>query len=275
MMYDRTLLYSGTAGVSSCTLSEPASAFESISIGLGNNGYESEIRVIGNRTNIHVPRWGSTWNSNAYLNWPYNFTISNGTKNLSVVAQQLLFNAIPAVSSVRTLGITSNSASNVKQIFNVYGNNRKEYSFVPGLGLPGDGWKAYNETLLWSADDVTVQKSNSITLARPANAFERLKFCVGTHDCYEGANYLEVSTPTTNTAWINLESWWGTSTASYLACFHRYRFSGWNTIMPINGKSFLLGTAANNPYTATGNYTSTERYVRYPVNQIWGINSKY
>lgn len=274
MSYDRTLLYSGTAGVSSCTLSEPASAFESISIGLGPV-YESEIRVIGDRTNIHVPRWGASWNSNSCLNWPYNFTISNGTKNLSVVAQQLLFNMGPAVSSVRTFGITGNSANNVKMIYNVYGNNRKQHVFEPGIGFPGDGWKAYNETLLWSATDTTAQKSNSIILSRPANAFERLKFCVGTHDAYEGANYLEVSPPTTNTAWINLESWWGTNTATYFVDFHRYRFSGWNTIMPTSGKVFNLGTAEANPYTATGNYTATDRYIRYPVNQIWGINSKY
>lgn len=274
MSYDRTLLYSGTAAVSSCTLSEPASAFESISIGL-SPVYESEIRVIGDRTNIHVPRWGAAWNSESYLNWPYNFTISNGTKNLSIVAQQLLFNATPAVSSVRTLGITRNSAKNVKMITNVYGNNRKEYSFVPGLGLPGDGWKAYNETLLWSATDATAQKSNSIILSRDANIFERLKFCVGTHDCYEGANYLEVSPPTTNTAWINLDSWWGSTTSNYAACFHRYRFSGWNVIIPTSGKGFWLGTSAANPYTATGIINSTDRAVRYPVNQIWGINSKY
>lgn len=274
MMYDRTLLYSGTAGVSSCTLSEPASAFESISIGLGPV-YESEIRVIGDRTNIHVPRWGASWNSNGYLNWPCNFTISNGTKNLSILSQQLLFNPTPAVSSVRTLGITGNSASNVKQIFNVYGNNRKEYSFVPGLGLPGDGWRAYNETLLWSSTDVASQQSNSIILSRDANIFERLKFCVGNINGNEGANYIEVSPPTTNTAWINLESWWGTSISSYYISFHRYRFSGWNTIMPISGKSFSLGAAAANPYTATGNYTGTGIYIRYPVNQIWGINSKY
>jgi hypothetical protein len=273
-MYDRTLLYSGTAGVSSCTLSEPASAFESISIGLGAV-YESEIRVIGDRTNIHVPRWGEKWSSASYLNWPCNFTISNGTKNLSVIAQQLLFNGTAAVSSVRTNGITGNSATNVKQIFNVYGNNRKQYTFEPGLGLPGDGWRAYNETLLWSATDVTEQKSNSIILSRDANVFERLKFCVGNINGNEGFNYLEVSPPTTNTAWINLESWWGTNTATYFVCFHRYRFSGWNTIIPTSGKAFNLGTAAANPYTATGNYTGTGIYIRYPANQIWGINSKY
>lgn len=274
MSYDRALLYSGTDGVSSCTLSEPASAFESISIGLGNS-YESEIRVIGDRTNIHVPRWGASWNSQSYLNWPYNFSISNGTKNLSIVASQLIGNTRPSTASVVVQGLAGNSANNVKAIYNVYGNKRKQHTFEPGLGLPGDGWRAYNETLLWSATDVTAQKSNSIILSRDANVFERLKFCVGAHDTYEGANYLEVSPPTTNTAWINLESWWGANTANYQVCFHRYRFSGWNTIIPISGKAFNLGTAAANPYTSTGNYTSTDRYNRYPVNQIWGINTKY
>lgn len=274
MSYDRTLLYSGTAGVSSCTLSEPASAFETISIGLGPV-YESEIRVIGDRTNIHVPRWGAWWTDDSYLNWPYNFTISNGTKNLNIVASQMVTITGTSTSSVRTLGIASNSANNVKGIYNVYGNNRKQHTFEPGLGFPGDGWRAYNETLLWSATDVTTQQSNSITLSRPANIFERLKFCVSNINGNEGANYIEVSPPTTNTAWINLESWWGTSTASYYISFHRYRFSGWNTIMPISGKSFQLGTAVANPYTATGNYTGTGIYIRYPVNQIWGINTKY
>lgn len=274
MMYDRTLLYSGTAGVSSCTLSEPASAFESISIGM-DSVYESEVRITGNISNFHIPKWGSTWSTNGYLNWPYNLTISNGSKTLTVVCQQLLYNSGPTASAVRTLGVTGNSASNVKCIYSVYGNNRKEYSYVPGLGLPGDGWKAYNETLLWSASNTTEQKSNSIILSRDANNFERLKFCVGYPDTREGANYLEVSTPTTNTAWINLESWWGANTASYVIGFHRYRFSGWNTIMPISGKNFSLGTAAANPYTSTGNHANTAIYVRYPVNQIWGINSIY
>lgn len=274
MMYDRTLLYSGNPAVSSCTLSEPASAFESISIGLGSP-YESEVRVTGNISNFHVQRWGASWNANAYLNWPYNLTISNGTKTITVAGQQLLYNSGPTASAVRTLGVTGNSANNVKAIYSVYGNNRKEYSFVPGLGLPGDGWKAYNETLLWSAANTTEQQSNSIILSRDANNFERLKFCVGYPDTKEGANYLEVSPPTTNTAWINLQSWWGNSTANYIVSFHRYRFSGWNTIMPISGKTFYLGTAAANPYTATGNYTYTSTYVRYPVNQIWGINSIY
>lgn len=274
MSYDRTLLYSGTAPVSSCTLSEPASAFESISIGLGTT-YESEVRVTGNKSNFHIPRLGESWKANAYLNWPYNLTISNGSKTITVAGQQLLVNTSPAASAVRVLGVTGNSANNVKAIYSVYGNNRKEYSFVPGLGLPGDGWKAYNETLLWSATNTTAQKSDSIILSRPANNFERLKFCVGYPDTTEGANYLEVSPPTTNTAFINLESWWGNSTASYIVCFHRYRFNGWNTIMPTSGKYFQLGTAAANPYTATGNYTATNLYVRYPVNQIWGINSIY
>ena len=86
---------------------------------------------------------------------------------------------------------------------------------------------------------------------------------------------MEVGTPVNSAAYIPLESFWGNSTASFVWSLHRYRMSGWSAITPVSGKAFQLGTGAANPYAATGNYTSTEAYIRRPITMVWGINRKY
>jgi len=56
---------------------------------------------------------------------------------------------------------------------------------------------------------------------------------------------------------------------------HRYKFLGQtDELSAVSGKTWQLGSAAAIPYTAAGNYTSTESYVRKPLIGIWGINKK-
>lgn len=272
MSYDRTLLFSASQSVSSCTLTEPASAFEHIVIGCGD-GRERECTIKNNSNYLHIPLNDGSWSAQAYMVWPYSLIVTNGTKNINLSSFQLLFHA-GTENNARTFGSTGNYASNIKKINYVYGVNTKKHSLIPGLGYPGEGWREYDETLLWSANDST-QIQNIMLLSQPVSSFERLKIKTGKADGIETTYTYEVGVPVNSTAWLPLESYWGNSVNSYYFSLHRYRFSGYDKLMPISGKSFQLGTAANNPYTATGNYTGTGIYIRYPVNQIWGINSKY
>ena len=262
---DRTLLFSSNATVSSCDLSEPLSAFERFEVVFGDNqSWESQASSDCSLRRLN--RFGS-YNNDGYIQWPANYVVSNGTNKIECNHFQLLMQQGTNTGS-RTFGF-NNTASNVKNMKEVWGINRITQTQTTGIGSPGEDFKEYNETLLWSGTDAP----ETVTLTGRGIDYERIKVMVGTHG--ESINLYEVDTPTTYTSWMPLYSYWGTSTGSYYLSMHRYQWQNeTKEIKAISGKTHQLGTASANPYTATGDYTSTSRYVRRPLLGIWGINEK-
>ena len=266
---ERTLLFSSNAGnVTSCNLSEPLSAFERVCIKTQPN-VEWETWVTADAGNHRLNTFGS-YNNDGYMVWPTNFNITNGTRTITVNRFQMLMQQ--ATNTGLNLFGWNNTAGNIKKIGAVWGVNRINPIETEGLGKPqGEGWKEYNETLLWSGTDYGNQWV--VNLSGRALEYERLKVGVGSHG--ESPNFIEVDAPTTYSSWLPLYSWWGTSTAAFWYCNHRYRWGNeTQTISAISGKGWSLGTGAANPYTTTGDYTSTETYKRRPLFAIWGINHK-
>ena len=268
MIHDRTLLYSATAATSTITLSEPLSAFERYMVKATSPNVYYESVCTGNRSVQRFNRYGS-YNNDGYMVWPANWVISNDTKTLTCNRFQLLMQ-LGTTTKVQTFG-WNNTAGNIKNISEVWGINRIGGTTAQGEGSPGEGWKTYNETLLWSGIDYANQ--SHITLNNRAIGYERLKVGVGSFG--ESTNILETDSPQNYTAWLPLTSYWGTTTGSFYLSMHRYRWDDETSgLSAVSGKTWQLGTGAANPYSTTGNYTATDTFVRRPVWAIWGINEK-
>lgn len=267
-VYNKTCLYSATAGQSTVNLSEPLSAFERYVVKVSPGVYWESI-CTADRSNQRFNRYGD-WNHQGYMNWPANWVISNGTKTMTCNRFQMLSQS-SAVNQVNAFG-WGNTASNIKHMYEVWGINRKDPIETEGSGKPqGEGWKEYNETLLWSGTDYANQ--TVVNLSGRALEYERLKVGVGSFG--ESTNLYEVDAPTTYTSWLPLYSYWGTNTGSFYYSNHRYRWGDeTQTISAVSGKTWQLGTAAASPFTTTGNYTATDTFVRRPLFAIWGINHK-
>ena len=268
MIHDRTLLYSATAATSTITLSEPLSAFERYMVKATSPNVYYESVCTGNRSVQRFNRYGS-YNNDGYMVWPANWVISNDTKTLTCNRFQLLMQ-LGTNTKVQTFG-WNNTAGNIKNISEVWGINRIGGTTAEGEGSPGEGWKTYNETLLWSGIDYANQ--SHITLNNRAIGYERLKVGVGSFG--ESTNILETDSPQNYTAWLPLTSYWGTTTGSFYLSMHRYRWDDETSgLSAVSGKTWQLGTGAADPYSTTGNYTATDTFVRRPVWAIWGINEK-
>ena len=267
MIYNKTCLYSATAGTNSITLSEPLSAFERYVVKVTPGVYWESV-CTGDRTVQRFNKYGD-WNHQGYMVWPANWVISNGTKKLDCNRFQMLWQN-SAVNKVGAFG-WGNTAGNIKHMYEVWGINRKDYTTAQGEGSPGEGWKTYNETLLWSGVDYTNQ--SHIDLANRAVGYERLKIGVGSFG--ESTNILETDAPQTYTSWLPLTSYWGTTTGSFYLSMHRYQWDNETSgLSAVSGKTWQLGTGAADPFSTTGNYTATDTFVRRPVWAIWGINEK-
>ena len=258
--YDKELLWSGAAS-SAFTASSPFSSYEKIQLNT-NDGKCFEIHPYASTTAGQFSYYG-TYSNQAYLVWNYRFTIGNNSTTFTNNRFQML----QQVGTARpSLAGFVNSASNLKRITACYGINAlSSTGGYDGIGSPGQGWKEYNETVLYSGG-----LASPITLTEPATAFERLKFVVGSPS--ESINYYEYNAPLTSDTRLTTQSLWGTTTASY-----NYAFSWWNwyndfkSLSSVKGKAYNFGTAAATPYTATGS-TADQNYIRRPIRAIIGIN---
>lgn len=268
MIYDKTLLYSATATTSTITLPEPLSAFERYIVKVSPGVYWESV-CTGDRSVQRYNRYGS-YNNDGYMEWPANWVISNGTKTMTCNRFQLLMQ-LGTNNKTQTFG-WGNTAGNIKNISEVWGINRKEHIETEGAGKPeGEGWHAYDETLLWSGTDYANQ--SHIDLSGRALEYERLKIGVGSFG--ESTNIYDVDAPQSYTSWLPLRSYWGTTTGSFYLSMHRYRWDNETSgLSAVSGKTWQLGTGGVDPYSTTGNYTSTGTFVRRPVWAIWGINHK-
>lgn len=268
--YDKTLLWSG-AQTSSCNLSEPLSAFERYQICYADQ-YLAESMTDKDKTCQRINRAGH-WSTQGYMIWPANVVISNGTKTVTCNRFQML-GQYGTEANCRLLGSTGNSASNVKWITSVWGINRKNKTDSSGIGSPGEGWKQYNESLLWSGNDW----QDNINLSEPASGFERLKVMVGSGTSgNESINYHDVAAPIVETARMSLYDFWGNSTASYWLGLHTLSFyNGTQSLSATDMKLFQLGTGTNNSFNTTGSTAipTANAGWRNPIRQIWGINRK-
>jgi len=267
MIYNKTCLFSATAGTNSITLSEPLSAFERYVVKV-NPGVYWESVCTGDRSVQRYNRYGS-YNNDGYMEWPANWVISNGTKSMSCNRFQLLMQL--GTNNKTQLFGWGNTAGNIKNIMEVWGINRKDYTTAQGEGKPEGDWKTYNETLLWSGTDYANQ--SHIDLSNRAVGYERLKIGVGSFG--ESTNIYDVDAPQSYTSWLPLRSYWGTTTGSFYLSMHRYQWDNETSgLSAVSGKTWQLGTGAADPYSTTGNYTATDTFIRRPVWAIWGINEK-
>lgn len=267
MIYNKTCLFSATAGTNSITLSEPLSAFERYVVKV-NPGVYWESVCTGDRSVQRYNRYGS-YNNDGYMEWPANWVISNGTKSMSCNRFQLLMQL--GTNNKTQLFGWGNTAGNIKNIMEVWGINRKDYTTAQGEGKPEGDWKTYNETLLWSGIDYANQ--SHITLNNRAVGYERLKVGVGSFG--ESTNIYDVDAPQSYSSWLPLRSYWGTTTGSFYLSMHRYQWDNETSgLSAVSGKTWQLGTGAADPFSTTGNYTATDTFVRRPVWAIWGVNEK-
>lgn len=266
MIYDKTCLYSATAGQSTINLSEPLSAFERYIVKVSPGVYWESV-CTADRNVQRFNRYGD-WNHQGYMNWPANWVISNGTKTMTCNRFQMIWQN-SAVNKVGAFG-WGNTAGNIKHMYEVWGINRKEHIETEGAGKPeGEGWHAYDETLLWSGTDYP----SHIDLSGRALEYERIKIGVGSFG--ESTNIYDVDAPQSYTSWLPLHSYWGTTTGSFYLSMHRYQWDNETSgLSAVSGKTWQLGTGAADPFTTTGNYTATDTFIRRPIWAIWGINHK-
>lgn len=261
-MYDKELLWSGS-DTSAFNSTKPFSSFEKIELHLNTNNIV-EINPYASTTLGQFPV-KSMWSADSYLAWNYRFTINNNSKHFNINRYQMIYQS--TTKAPKLFGFT-NSAGNIKRITACYGINAiNPTGSFNGAGSPGEGWKEYNETVLYSGS-----LTSTINLSEPATSFERLKIVVGVPS--ESVNYYEYNAPTTSTQRLTTQSLWGSSTASYYYGYSWWEwYNNYKSLSSTRGKMFQLGTAGNTAYSAAGNI-GDDNFVRRPIRAIIGINHK-
>lgn len=264
-MFNRTLLWSG-ANTSSCNLSEPAQNFQYLQVAL-----PTEYCIVPTYSAVNKAKFGgaaSYWTSQSYLDWQYQYSITNSGKTLTINNFQMIQQVASSAPSL--LGSAGNRASNLKHISQVWGLNRVSGTPTSAIGVPysGAGWRAYDETLLASSNT----NVSSLTLSEPASAFNRIRVTVGVSS--ESQNSFEYNSPDGDNDKLTVKSYWGNTTGINKLVLSRYVWlSGTTVLSSFGGKSFAVGWNSANPWTGTGS-TANENYRWRPVYAVYGINRK-
>lgn len=264
-IFNRTLLWSG-AGASSCTMSEPIQNFQYLQVAINR-----EYCIVPAYSAISIAKLGGGaghWTGQSYLDWQYQYSITNSGKTLSLNNFQMIYQ--DKSSAPCLLGSAVNRASNIKKLVEVWGVNRISGTPTSAIGVPysGAGWRAYNETLLASSNT----NVSSLTMSEPASAFNRIRVIVGVSS--ESPNSFEYNAPLQDNDKLTVKSYWGTNTSINGLVLSRYTWlSGTTVLSSMGGKSFALGWNAANPWTGTG-YTANENYRWRPIHAVYGINRK-
>lgn len=260
--YNKTLLYSGSSGVSTCTLSEPTTNFSRIQICSKN--YISEIPGIAGVSDITFNAPGGNWSNEGYLLCTYRGSISSDGKTLTISGYNILGsqNTTPYY-----WGNDLNHSNNIKGIQAVYGVDRIGYVDTIGSGAPGTDWSAYNETLLWSGSNTSI-----IELSESAGNFERLRVKIGTsgHTPY----YKEYDAPTADNDKLTIFANNSESDYIYNWGWSRWSWSdGMTTLTSEYGKSGRQTGSNNGSFTGNLNNDNTD-FNKRPILEIVGINRK-
>lgn len=264
-MYNKTLLWSGI-GESSCTLSEPIQNFQFMQVTLSPNN-RSMVPAYSSVTNGKLDCCGY-WANASYLDWQYQYSISNSGKTVALNNFQIIQQVGSAFPTL--FGSAGNRTSNLKHLKEVWGVNRVSGAPTTAIGIPytGDGWRAYDETLLVSSN--TLQ--SSFTLSEPASAFNRIRVVVGVSS--ESQNSFEYNAPLHDNDMMTVKSYWGNNTANNYLAMSRYTWlSGTTVLSSFGGKNFAPQWAAANPWSAQG-YTANENWRWRPILAVYGINRK-
>ena len=265
--YNRTLLWSGDVA-SSCTLSEPVTNFEYFEV-VKRNSAQSMLyptNISAARYTMDVP---SHYGNAAYMSVPNRFRLYNNQQGLSSIC----FNFFSQTNSSnpRLLGQT-NSANNRKLFGAIYGVNRisGEGTTADGVPCTGEGWRPYDETVLWSASGYGY---SAIPLSTPASAFERIRLKMGTSA--DGYSIREWTSPSADGQYLTTNCWFGGADTTISVVMSKYVWTSGTTVLSScnAGKAFAYGTAAANPFTGTG-ATADSHWIRRNVVEVVGINRK-
>lgn len=264
MSYNKTLLYSGDSRVSACTLSESAANFRRLEIYIGWISVESTVEIpsFTNKSNQIILKNSNYWDKEVYILKAARLSIDSTGTSLSIDG----FNIIGTSNNKPYYwGNGINNATNRKMVLKVYGIDRINYTEEIGIGSPGDGWRKYNETLLWTGTN-----TDTINLSESASNFERLRLKLGTP--YSSHTFMEVDAPlsdgyilTTNT--VDTES----------ATIYRFAWSNWiwsnncKTLTAVDGKSYRNVYTDFSIFTSSLDNSDTDINKR-PILEIVGIN---
>lgn len=260
--YNKTLLYSGSSGVYTCTLSESATNFRRIQI--CSNSCICEIPSVTGVSDITFNRPGGSWSNEGYLLATHRASISADGKTLTISG----FNLLGSNSTTPYYwGNDVNHSNNIKGIQAVYGVDRIDYVDIIGAGSPGTGWSAYNETLLWSGSN-----TNIIELSESAGNFERLRIKVGTSACTP--YYKEYDAPTTDNDKLTILANNSESVSIYNWGWSRWTWSDRMTKLTSEyGKSARQTGTSSSSFTGNLNNDDTD-FNKRPILEIVGINRK-
>lgn len=267
-IYNRTLLWSGAAS-SSCTLSEPVTNFEYFQV---TRTYPQNVglfpsNITAARYRIDTP---GAYQNAGYLANPLLFKLSNGAKTLQSVTFNFLSQAGSA--NAQTLGSGVNTTNNLKAFTYIYGINRVSGTPTTAIGIPytGVGWRAYDETVLWSAAGYGYK---NLALSEPASAFERIRIKIG--DSSNGYTIREYTSPSGDNDWLTTHSYWGTADNVLMFDMSKYVWTSGTKMLSSNSASkvFHYDVTAQNPYTGTG-ATGNANWSTWNIVGIYGINRK-
>lgn len=268
MIYNKTLLYQGSANVSSVTLTESVANFERIQIlaidGEGNSGVLFEIPSITNVSNMEMKAANGYYSSDVYMQKFGRISISADGKTINITG----FNILGSSGTTPYYwGNSTNNANNRKQIARVYGINRINGEQTVGQGKPSKEWDEYNEYVLWSGSN-----TNEITLNDSAFNYKRLKIKVGTNDTAK--YYYEVETPQTDGELLTIQALSNESDSVYNYGYSRWFWSDNMTKLTSEyGKSYRQTGTGNGNATNSFNVSDTD-FIKRPILEIRGIIKK-
>lgn len=269
MSYNRTVLYNGSSGVASCTLSESVMNFERVQIDV--------INVAGDTLN-------RLFEFDSFCNGTFTINGSRGyysTESYVNIANRIEINADGTQLSVKgacIIGTASNTAkyytitdttnNNNKIIAKVYGINRIGNKGT-GIGSPGLNWRLYNERVLWSGNDTSV-----IVLSESASNFERLKIAIMSDKTETSSrHYIELDAPVEDGAILTANTAASTSNTSFC-----YGWSNWiwsnncTTLTAQNGKSWTNSGTGSQVTISNNTDISDTTYNKRPILEIIGVN---
>lgn len=263
MSYNKSLLYTSSSAVISCTVSESVANFNTIGLYL-NVGYYIEFPSVTNVSNYIIASPGGNWSYHEYNSRLIRLSISANGLNLSLDGYNILGSSY---STPHVWGNSVNNTSNRTKLMQVYGIDRINYTPVIGLGKPGINWTKYNETKLWSGTNTA-----TIQLSESANNFERLKVMTGTNSTAK--IYSEVDPPTADGDRLTVMVYSTESTTTYNWGWSSWLWSNNMTILTAEyGKSFRNTNSREADHTETLNNSDTD-FNKRPILSIIGINRK-
>lgn len=269
MSYNRTLLYNGSSGVSSCTLSESVMNFERVMIDVINIAGDTVNRLFefDSFCNASFTINGSRgyYSTENYINISNRIEINSDGTQLSVKGACILGTAS---NKAMYYTITDTGNNNNKIIARVYGINRIGNKGT-GIGSPGTGWRLYNETVLWRGSDTSI-----IELSESASNFERLKIAIMSDKTEtDSIHYIELDAPVEDGAILTANTAASTSNSSFC-----YGWSNWNwsnnckTLTAQNGKSWTNSGTGSQVTISNNTDISDTVYNKRPILEIIGVN---